>query len=66
MTALEMLQTLKSNRHAMLWIDPIARTANFHDGEYGQDVAYNDALLVRPDPAITAEPHMHGEFLYAN
>jgi len=65
MTSLDMLQTLKRDRNTVLWIAADLRQARFHDGHCGHVVDYEEAMLVRPDPAIGVEQHEGGEILYA-
>lgn len=69
MTAIEILNALKADRHnAMLWLNHDRREAAFHPGgsvTCCQPVAYADAMLARTDPALSIIDRTDGETLSA-
>ncbi|WP_323012930.1 hypothetical protein [Devosia sp.] len=65
MTALEILNAMKSDKNCILWINHERREAAYHDGQYAVPVAFNNAVLVRSDPAIQIIEKRDGEILQA-
>ena len=65
MTALEILNAMKSDRNRILWINHERRDAAYHNGSFAVPVAFNDAVLVRSDPAIQIIEKRDGEILQA-
>lgn len=67
MTALEILNAMKASRDCILWINHERRDAAFHPGNGGFaiPVTFNNAVLVRSDPAIQIIEKRDGEILQA-
>lgn len=65
MTALQMLNGLKSSHDHILWLNADRREAAYHgnDGSMCTPVDFNDACLVRSDPAIYVVEQRDGEVL---
>lgn len=63
MSALDMLTGLKRFPSHVLWLNADRREAAYHNGTIGVPVAFNDAVLVRSDPAIYVVEKRDGELL---
>ena len=65
MTALEILNLLKSTRDAaspaILWVHDGHRRAAIHDGTIAHDVSYSEAVTARTDPALNIISRADGE-----
>lgn len=67
MTALEIMNAMKSDRNCILWLNHERRDAAFHggNGQFAVPVTYNNAVLVRSDPSIQIIEKRDGEILQA-
>jgi len=63
MSALDMLNGLKRFPSHILWLNANRREAAYHNGVIGVSVGFNDAVLVRSDPAIYVVEERDGEIL---
>lgn len=61
MNALQIAQTLKKNKSAVLWLNRDRKQAALHNGEYSQTVGFNDAVIARGDPSIISIEENDGE-----
>ena len=65
MTALQLLNELKSNPDAILWLNKERNCAALHNGEIAVPVLYSEAKMARTDPSIRIIDNTDGETLSA-
>ena len=65
MNALSILNEMKRNHRALLWLNAERREACIHDGEIARPVDYAEAKMARTDPAMRIIDTTDGETLAA-